>query len=109
MASHTLSKVQRMKWLLVASTLITVPIAVWYARTDSTVNLKLAVYLASLPLVAAVGIEVIEKWKVMRDTPELYQEGSPIGNRLAVILAAALILTVLAVVIYLVIVRSTWN
>ncbi len=96
-----------MKWVLAATTLITLPVAVWYIRNDPSVSPKLAIYLACLPLLAALGIELIERLKIARDTPELYQEGSPIGNRIAVVLALALSLTVVLAVIYRVVSRAS--
>ena len=95
-----------MKWALAAATLLTVPVAFWYTRTEPNVSLTVVMWLAFLPAAVGVGLELWERWKVMRETPERYQEGSPSGNRIAVFLAIALAFTLLAALMYRFIGRS---
>jgi len=80
------------KWKVAALTLVTWPIAVWLVFPNpSSRSSKALLILASVPLLVAVGIELYAQWRQLCERPESYVSGSPVGNKIAVILAAVLI------------------
>ena len=80
------------KWKVAALTLVTWPIAFWLAPADpDSPAFKFLLVLASLPLLIAVGIELRAQWRQRYERPESYVEGSPAGNKIATVLAVALI------------------
>jgi len=44
-----------------------------------------------LPLFIAIGIELYAQWRQLYEKPGSYVAGSPMGNKIAVVLAALLI------------------
>ena len=79
------------KWKIAALTLVTWPIAAWLVFPNpSSRSSKAMLVAASLPLFIAVGIELYAQWRQLRERPESYVSGSPAGNKIAVVLAAAL-------------------
>jgi len=80
-----------LKWKVASLTLVTWPIALWLAPDPDSRASKVLLVLASLPLLIAVGIELYAQWKQLYQSPESHVEGSPTGNKIAVVLAAALI------------------
>jgi hypothetical protein len=80
------------KWKVAALTLVTWPIAFWLAPSDPDSGaFKFLLVLASLPLFIALGIELYAQWRQLCERPESYVAGSPVGNKIAVVLAALLI------------------
>jgi hypothetical protein len=91
--------VASMKWKIAALTLVTWPAAFWYlAQSPNGVSPRLTISLASLPLFVAICIEAHSHWKLIRERPESYVEGSRIGNRIAAILGVILLGLLLALI-----------
>lgn len=80
------------KWKVAALTLVTWPVAAWLVFPDpNSRSSKALLVVASVPLFIAVGIELYAQWRQLCERPESFVSGSPTGNKIAVVLAAALI------------------
>ena len=80
------------KWKIAALVLVTWPLAVWLiGQNFRSPASKLLLVVASSPLLIAAGIELYAMWRQASVHPESYVEGSPTGNKIAVVLAFVLI------------------
>jgi hypothetical protein len=89
-----MEKLIKYKWNIAALTLITLPLS-FYATTHESLNVNedILIIIGMFPLLFAVTIEllgeVVTGWRQYKETGEFppSDEGSPIGNKIAVILA----------------------
>jgi hypothetical protein len=87
------------KWKIAALTLVTWPAAFWYLlQGPNTSSSSIVISLASLPLFVAIGIEMYSHWRLLKEQPELYVEGSPVGNMIAKVLGFILLGLLLALI-----------
>lgn len=95
------------KWKVAALTLVTLPAAIWYVVDNpDTQASKLAFLLGFSPLFVGAGTELYCQWKAVCDNwgnPKPQVMGSPIGNKIAVVLG----LTLLGLVIFLTYIGAT--
>ena len=80
-----------LNWKVASLTLLTWPVALWLAPNPDSRASKTLLVIASLPLLIAVTIELYTRWRQLKESPESYVEGSPAGNKIAIVLAVALI------------------
>jgi|SRR5271163_914015 len=82
-----------MQWKIAALTLVTLPLAIWVSTSiDSNSNAFTAIIgIGCLPLIIGVVFDVRERRRLMRQDPNSYQEGSPIGNKIALVLGLVLL------------------
>ena len=80
-----------LNWKVASLTLVTWPVALWLAPNPDSRASKTLLVIASLPLLIAVSIELYARWRQLKESPESYVEGSPAGNKIAIVLAVALI------------------
>jgi hypothetical protein len=88
----------RMKWRLTVGALVTLPAAFWYLGYHPRSNAKLVIAVAFIPIFIGMFIELRDQWRVAGENPEQLNEGSPVGNAIAWVLAVPLALLLLYVV-----------
>jgi hypothetical protein len=80
------------KWKVAALTLITWPAAIWFVAQDPRSRpLGLWITIGSIPLFTAILMELRAHWDRLSKDPAYVDKGSPVGNRIAVVLAAVII------------------
>lgn len=85
-----------MKWKVAALTLITLPVAMWFVfQHPESRPPGLWITIGSVPLFTAVFMELRAQWDLLSKDPNYVDKGSPVGNRIAVALAAVIICLVL--------------
>jgi hypothetical protein len=82
-----------MQWKKAALTLVTLPLAIWVRTSiDSKPNSFTAIIgIGCLPLIIGVVFDVRERRRQMRQDSNSYEEGCPIGNKIALILGLVLL------------------
>ena len=84
---RALDRMFSLKWAIAALALVTWPASFWLVtKYPFTWISKIWIFLGAAPLLLAGAIELRGQWRIMSERPEEYVEGSPIGNKLAVVL-----------------------
>ena len=82
-----------MQWRIAALTLVTLPLAIWVSISIHGSSNALAAFvgIGCLPLAIGVVFDLRERRRQIRQDPNSYQEGSPIGNKIALVLGLVLL------------------
>jgi hypothetical protein len=82
-----------MQWKTAALTFLTLPLAIWVSTSINGGSHALAAFvgIGCLPLAIGVVFDIRERRRQIRQDPNSYQEGSPIGNKIALVLGLVLL------------------
>jgi len=89
-----MEKLIKNKWKIATLTLVTFPISIYLNVQGDNANTGLIAFIGLFPLLFAVTIEfaaeIVSGWRHYKQTGEIpppEAEGSPVGNKIAVVLA----------------------
>jgi hypothetical protein len=82
-----------MQWKIAALTLVTLPLAIWISTSingnfDAFTSI---IVIGCLPLAIGVVFDLRERRRQMRQDPNSYEEGSPVGNKIALVIGLVLL------------------
>lgn len=84
-----------MKWMIASLALVSLPLSAWLSAKSASVDAyRIYIPLGLGPVVAGLLVELWQQRKLAKTYPERYQEGSALGNKVALFVAAAILICI---------------